>query len=88
MYIIIDLLSLHYKHISTCYTFVAAATSLLVLAVDDGDGFLSYEKLKVTMNLKMPHYQNLVHWMCHTHTHIYLDQCNNHFNVLFLKNLF
>lgn len=59
MYIIIDHLSLHYKHISTCYTSVAAATKLLVLAVDDGEGFLSYEEWKVTMNLKMPHYQNL-----------------------------
>lgn len=59
MYIIIDLLSLHYKHISTCYTSVAAATKLLVLAVDDGEGFLSYEEWKVTMNLKMPRYQNL-----------------------------
>lgn len=59
MYIIIDLLSLHYKHISTCYTSVAAATKLLVLAVDDGEGFLSYEEWKVTMNLKIPHYQNL-----------------------------
>lgn len=38
---------------------MAAATKLLVLAVDDGEGFLSYEEWKVTMNLKMPHYKNL-----------------------------
>jgi hypothetical protein len=36
---------------------------LLVLAVDDGEGYLRYEGWKVTINLSL--YQYLIHWISH-----------------------
>ena len=59
----------HYSNISTFYTLTLVwlqqfpLVLLLVLAVDDGEGFLRYQGWKVTINLS--HYQYLIHRISH-----------------------